>query len=139
MNDDMKKTKPVITLDKKDKVFLMEVGLTAAGNGFKDEALSIFDALELTGGNSIPIAVGRCFAYAGNSELSEAFEVLKKESNKDKASEIDMAICLLAFKINDIETAVGFAHRCKDSDDPLLKNFGENAIEQAKERIKSSK
>ena len=140
MNDDsMKKTKPVVTLDKKDKVFLMEVGLTAAGNGFKDEALNVFDALELTGGNSIPIALGRCFAYAGNNELSESFKVLKKEINKDKVSEIDMAVCLIAFKINDINTAVGFANRCKESDDPLLKDFGENAIKQAEERMKSAK
>lgn len=134
----MKENKPVVKLEQEDKVFLMELGLTAAGNGFKDEALNIFDALEGVGGNPIPIAVGRCFAYAGNNELSKSLEVLKKEINKDKVSEIDMAICLIAFRVNDFDTVLGFANRCKDSDDELLQNFGENALKQLEERKKSS-
>ena len=135
---DMKKNKPVVTLAKKDKTFLMEVGLTAAGNGFKDESLDIFEALEVTGGNSIPIAFGRCFAYAGSNELSKSLDVLKKEINKEKASEIDMAICLIAFRVNDLDTVLGFANRCKESDDLLLRNFGDNAMKQLEERIQSS-
>lgn len=129
------KNKAVLSLDKEERTFLMEIGITAAGNGYTDESLEIFEALEMAGGNPVSLSFGRCVAYAGGRDLSKALEVLDKSWNEKEVTEVDVAMTLLALKVNNLETAAAFANRCGSSADPILVNFADNALKQIADRL----
>lgn len=109
-----------MVMDTELRRLLIETACAGAGHGLHQEAETILKALELNGGQALPVAVVRAILLMSKNRLDEAERQLAPLiSEAGEASEADAFMAMVKLKQGQPRLAEPFLQRCQQAGETL--------------------
>ena len=103
-----------MTMDTELRQLLFETAIVGAGYGWHEEAETILAALELNGGQPLPVATGRALSLISQGFYQQAADQLTPHIDRSgKACEADALMALLTLKQGRASEAEHYLNRCE--------------------------